>query len=138
VADIRKFEGFTDVLNALKRLGFTYELTGHDISDFRNLESMIIRATENEMLDEDILTEMYDAIERVPIRKENIMQKDGIKVEGHIGTWYVIDESYYRGKKVYLLEHEEHGDEAASVIIYENLNIVMEDVRNGFSDLERL
>lgn len=64
------------------------------------------------------------------------MQKDKIKIDGHISTWYVIDETFYHGKKVYLLEHEKYGDEANSIIIDENKNIVMEDVCNGFDDLD--
>ena len=64
--------------------------------------------------------------------------KDNIKIAGHIGTWYVIDITHHKGKKVYLLEHETYGDEAASIIIDENKNIIMEDVYNGFSDLELL
>ena len=64
------------------------------------------------------------------------MQKDGIKVEGHRGTWYVIDEAEYDGKKLYLLEHETYGDEAASVIIVDEGNLVLEDVWNGFLDYE--
>ena len=66
------------------------------------------------------------------------MKKDGIKVEGHIGKWYVIDETEWKGETVYLLEHETWGDEAASVIINEKGELIMEDVWNGFDDLEYL
>lgn len=64
------------------------------------------------------------------------MKQDKIKIKGHIGTWYVIDETYFNGKKLYLLEHEIYGDEAAELIVDENLYIVMDDVWNGFSDLD--
>ncbi len=64
------------------------------------------------------------------------MQKDNIKIESHVGTWYVVDESEYKGKKVYLLEHERYGDEAPCIIVDENKNIIMENVWNGFSDLK--
>lgn len=64
------------------------------------------------------------------------MKKDNIKINGHTGTWYVIDESFYHGEKVYLLEHETYGDEAACLIVNEKLEIILEDVWNGFSDLE--
>lgn len=37
---------------------------------------------------------------------------------------------------LFLLEHEEYGDEAACVIVDEDGNLVLEDVYNGFSDLE--
>jgi hypothetical protein len=66
------------------------------------------------------------------------MQKEGIKINGHVGTWYIIGESFYKGEKVYLLEHEKYGDEAASLIVNGDLKIIMDEVFNGFSDLECL
>lgn len=63
------------------------------------------------------------------------MEKHKIKVNGHIGTWYVVDESYHNGEKVYLLEHETYGDEAACIIVNNSLQVILEDVWNGFSDL---
>lgn len=67
-----------------------------------------------------------------------MMPKDGIKVKGHIGTWYVIDEDYHNGKKVFLLEHEQYGEDAAALIVDQDLNVIMDDVWNGFSDLNNL
>lgn len=64
------------------------------------------------------------------------MKKEGITITGHKGTWYVIDEAYRKAKKCYLLEHETYGDEAASIIIDENYNILAEEVYNGFDDLD--
>ena len=73
---------------------------------------------------------------------------DHIEVEGHLGTWYVIDEGVFiltpdteRGPQtitahLFLLEHEEYGDEAAGIIVDEKGSLVMEDVYNGFEDLE--
>lgn len=66
------------------------------------------------------------------------MQKDHIKIEGHIGKWYVIDERVWNGEKVFLLEHETYGDEVACLIVNEKLEIILEDVWNGFDDLEDL
>lgn len=74
------------------------------------------------------------------------MEKYGLKVAGHKGTWYVIDESFaethmgiYRiisgTEKVYLLEHEKYGDEAPCIIVDGNLKVIMDDVYNGFRDL---
>lgn len=63
------------------------------------------------------------------------MQTDNIKVPTHIGTWYVIDKTNWQGKQVYLLEHEKYGDSAACIIVDENLNIILEEVWNGFDDL---
>lgn len=62
--------------------------------------------------------------------------REGLRIEGHRGTWYVIDEKEYDGKTLYLLEHETYGDEAASIIIDEDRNLVMSDVWNGFDDYE--
>lgn len=64
------------------------------------------------------------------------MQRDNIKIKGHIGTWYVIDEGVWEGEKVFLLEHETYGDAAAYLIVNEDLDIVLDDVWNGFEELE--
>ena len=37
----------------------------------------------------------------------------GIKIDAHMGTWHVIDTKTHDGKRVYLLEHEQRGDEAS-------------------------
>ena len=57
-----------------------------------------------------------------------------IAVEGHIGTWYAIDETEIGGEKFFLLEHEEHGDMAACVAVNEQGKLVAEDLWNGFDD----
>lgn len=71
-----------------------------------------------------------------------------IKVEGHPGTWYVIAEARFEltpdvnGKPAtipvhcFLLEHEVYGDEAPCLIVDENGTLLLEDVYNGFADLE--
>ena len=59
---------------------------------------------------------------------------DHIAVEGHIGTWYAIDETEIGGEKFFLLEHEEHGDIAACVAVNEQGKLVAEDLWNGFDE----
>ena len=59
---------------------------------------------------------------------------DHIAVEGHIGTWYAVDETEIGGEKFFLLEHEEHGDMAACVAVNEQGKLVAEDLWNGFDD----
>ena len=59
---------------------------------------------------------------------------DQIAVEGHVGTWYVIDETEVGGEKFFLLEHEEYGDEAACVAVNEQGKLVAEDLWNGFDE----
>ena len=59
---------------------------------------------------------------------------DQIAVEGHVGTWYAIDETEVNGEKFFLLEHEEYGDEAACVAVNEQGKLVAEDLWNGFDE----
>ena len=59
---------------------------------------------------------------------------DNITVEGHVGTWYAIDETEVGGEKFFLLEHEEYGDEAACVAVNEQGKLVAEDLWNGFDE----
>ena len=73
---------------------------------------------------------------------------DGIEIAGHEGTWYVIDEGDFQitpdvdGKPetltahLFLLESELYGEDAAGLIVTDEKQIVMEDVWNGFDDLE--
>ena len=59
-----------------------------------------------------------------------------IEVQGHIGTWYVIDTEVINSTKYFLLEHEEHGDEAACLIVDGDGKLALDDVWNGFDDLQ--
>lgn len=61
-------------------------------------------------------------------------ESKGIKIEGHTGTWYVIDHMNDSGQDLYLLESEQHGDMAACLIVYRWGAIVLDDVWNGFDD----
>lgn len=68
-----------------------------------------------------------------------MIKREGIKVEGHKGTWYVIDEGTLFDKKYYLLEHETYGDEAACICVDEDCKLVKEDLWNGLDEyLEEL
>ena len=66
---------------------------------------------------------------------------DHIRIDGHIGTWYVIDEGKYRAPtarrpiRCLLLEHETYGDEAAHIIVNSAGVVLLDDVYNGFDDL---
>jgi len=57
---------------------------------------------------------------------------DGISVKGHIGTWYVVNETVHNGNTVFLLEHEEHGDEAPGIAVDADCNIICEDIYDDF------
>lgn len=63
-------------------------------------------------------------------------ESKGISIKGHIGTWYVIDSGFHNGVEVFLLEHEKHGEDAASIIVTAQGSIILEDVQNGLDDLE--
>lgn len=85
----------------------------------------------------DIATETPALEQAHDIGKTEITEgSSNIEVEGHIGTWYVIDTEVIDGTKYFLLEHEEHGDIAPCVIIDSHANLVLEDVWNGFDDLK--
>lgn len=64
------------------------------------------------------------------------MQRENLVIKGHVGKWYVVEEGYHLGQKVYLVESEIYGNDAAHLIIDNNLNIILGDVWNGFSDLD--
>ena len=85
----------------------------------------------------DIATETPALEQAHDIGKTEITEgSSNIEVEGHIGTWYVIDTDKINGIAYFLLEHEEHGDEAACVIVDSDGKLVLDDVWNGFDDLK--
>jgi len=62
---------------------------------------------------------------------------DHIRIEGHVGTWYVISEKdNTRFGKLFLLEHETYGDDAACLIVDETGEVIVDEVWNGFRDYE--
>ena len=66
---------------------------------------------------------------------------DHISVDGHVGTWYVVDDGSFTAPgarypvRCFLLEHEEYGDEAAALIVSASGVVLLDDVYNGFDDL---
>lgn len=63
-------------------------------------------------------------------------ESENISIHGHIGTWYVIDQLTDERGSFFLLEHEKYGDEAACLIVNENGHLILDDVYNGFEDLD--
>lgn len=73
---------------------------------------------------------------------------DHIKIEVHRGTWYVIDEGYFVLNPTaehdaeatiahfFLLEHEQYGDEAPSLIVDLTGQVIADEVSDGFDSLE--
>lgn len=74
--------------------------------------------------------------EQAPEHKQICENSSHIEVEGHLGTWYVIDTNIVNDTRYYLLEHEEHGDEAACVIVDSDGKLILDDVWNGLDDLQ--
>lgn len=60
---------------------------------------------------------------------------DGIKVKGHRGKWYVIDEVVYQGAHYFLLEHETYGNDADWIAVNQAGALVMEDITDGAGEL---
>lgn len=55
-----------------------------------------------------------------------------LAVDGHFGTWHTIDSMKLGELKLFLMEHDEYGDETACVIVDSNGKLLAEDVWNGF------
>lgn len=69
------------------------------------------------------------------IKPMSVQQYQGdIVIEGHIGTWYVLSQGFCKGERAYLLEHEEWGDEAASLIVNQYGTILLDQVYDGWKD----
>lgn len=68
---------------------------------------------------------------------------DGIKIDGHVGTWHIVDQTqrelpHRNGEQdaFYLLEHDTYGEDAAMLIVNKESKVVLDDVWNGFDDLD--
>lgn len=67
-------------------------------------------------------------------------KSDKIIIPGHIGTWYVFDSKFYPefDGTLFLVESEQYGDEAAWLIIDEYGEIILDDVYDGWFDLDEV
>lgn len=61
----------------------------------------------------------------------------GISVGGYRGTYYIIDERNLDGKKYFLLESEQHGEDAPALLVNED-NVPICQTWEGFEDEEFL
>lgn len=85
-------------------------------------------------------------IERSEIPANEVEQGragDGIKIDGHVGTWHIVDQTQrtlpHRDGDMdafYLLEHDTYGEDAAMLIVNKEAKVVLDDVWNGFDDLD--
>ena len=62
---------------------------------------------------------------------------EAIYVDGYWGNWYVIDVKCFDNKSFYLLEHEIYGQDTACLIVDEAVNVILDNVWNGFDDLNK-
>lgn len=64
--------------------------------------------------------------------------KQNLKIEGYTNKWSAIDETVYLGKKLYLMENCTYGDETQCLIVDGQNKVILDDVWNGFNDLEQI
>lgn len=60
---------------------------------------------------------------------------ENLRIQGYKGTWYVIDECFYNGKKYYMLESEIWGDEVPALIVNSDMNIVIDNMGFKIDDV---
>lgn len=65
-----------------------------------------------------------------------IAKRDGIKVEGRKGTWYVVSEREYPTGIYYLVESEIWGDEAEWLLIDSDYNEIAAEIYDGWDTVE--
>ena len=63
------------------------------------------------------------------------MQRNGIIVEGFIGTWYIIDEVGRGDNTYYLLESEVYGEDTPCIAIRDDGTVLMSGIENGIDDI---
>lgn len=64
------------------------------------------------------------------------MKRDNIKVEGHIGTFYVIKEVVSPIGRLHLLESELYGEDAPCLWVDSACRVILDNVWNGVDDLD--
>lgn len=65
-----------------------------------------------------------------------INKRDGIKIKGRIGTWYVVSEREYPSGTYYLVESEIYGDEAEWLLIDSDFNEIVSEIYDGWDTVE--
>ena len=67
--------------------------------------------------------------------KMNVADTNKIKVEGHRGTWHIIDVVYFDMKPYFLLEHNTYGEDADHVAVDVDGVLVLEDITGGTTEV---
>lgn len=103
--------------------------------DTKELKSSLdtIRKTSSEIIDgieasmREQMLERQEAEVSAPIQENSA----DIIVDGHEGTWRVIQSQEINGETFFLMESQEYGAEVANVLLNENRELVAEDLWNG-------
>ena len=100
--------------------------------DTKELKSSLdtIRKTSSDIIDGIEASMREQILERQknePIRDDSV----AIIVDGHEGTWRVIQSQEINGETFFLLESQEYGAEVANVLLNKNRELVAEDLWNG-------
>lgn len=77
-------------------------------------------------------------MEKETRQMSEIAKRDGIKIKGRKGTWYVVSEREYPNVTYYLVESEIYGDEAEWLLIDSDFNLVADGIYNGWDDVDYL
>lgn len=99
-------------------------------TDIKNIS--LIKISDKYYIDVLLYNEQHH---NIPVSNSRIMF-EGISAKHHIGTWYSIAHQMYKDQLYFLLEHQEYGDEAANIIVDLDGNVILDQVFNGFDDLE--
>jgi hypothetical protein len=119
MADITNFDDLTDAQKNLI-------LAQNDLLQARDTSNTI-----------DELKNAKPLLEHIDSKENDAIHEDSkhISVDGHTGTWYIIGKEQINNKVYFLLESEQYGDEAASVIVDDKGVLIVDDVNNSFDDL---
>ncbi len=60
---------------------------------------------------------------------------ENLKVDGHVGTFYKVEDFTRYGRKCYLMESCLYGDDAPWIAVYEDGTLCADTLHNGASDL---
>lgn len=84
---------------------------------------------------------IYRKTAREPRKRKRMIRTEemqNVRIKGFEGDgkWSAFDEAELNGKKIYLMEHNKYGDEAAYTIIDGECNLILAAAWNGWDDLK--
>ncbi|WMJ24291.1 DUF3991 domain-containing protein [Paludicola sp. MB14-C6] len=138
--DVDKVQG---ILSDIGYTDFVYEkpfymklqywnISGIAVTEYYNSPERFNKAVER--CDKDGIPYEVTEVDKDEFDYETMAAFQGIKVDGHVGTWSAIDKTKSAGEMFYLMEHDTYGDETASVIINTKGELCCDNIWNGFND----